>query len=81
MSEVKSILKNNNHDEKNKTIAIVCHGGTIRIVLCSVLNLALKNIWNMRQESTALNIIDYNDSNSLVSLLNDTSHLEDWWEK
>jgi hypothetical protein len=37
-------------------------------------------MWNIEQYSTALNIIDYYDYKGFVSLLNDTSHLEDWWE-
>ena len=81
MTEVNNILQKNNHGEKDKTIAIVCHGLAIRIVLCNALNLELKNIWYIKQKSTALNIIDYNGSKRFVSLLNDTSHLEDWWKK
>ena len=81
MTEVNNILQKNNHGEKDKTIVIVCHGLAIRIVLCNALNLELKNIWYIKQKSTALNIIDYNGSKCFVSLLNDTSHLEDWWKK
>ena len=81
MTEMNNILQKNNHGEKDKTIAIVCHGLAIRIVLCNTLNLELKNIWRIKQKSTALNIIAYNSSKCFVSLLNDTSHLEDWWKK
>ena len=81
MTEINIILDKNNDDGKDKTIAIACHGLTIRIILCNALNLELKNIWHMKQKSTALNIIDYYDSKGFVSLINDTSHLEDWWEE
>ena len=81
MTGVNTILQNNNHDGKDKTIAIVCHGGAIRIVLCNALKIELKNVWHMKQKSTALNIIEYYESEAFVSLVNDASHLENWWEK
>ena len=80
MTEVNRILQEHKNEEKDKTIAIVCHGGAIRIILCNALNLELKNLWFIKQNSTALNIIDYYDNRGFISLLNDTSHLEDWWE-
>jgi len=80
MTEVNRILQEHKNEEKDKTIAIVCHGGAIRIILCNALNLELKNLWYIKQNSTALNIIDYYDNRGFISLLNDTSHLEDWWE-
>ena len=80
MTEVNRILQEHKNEEKDKTIAIVCHGGAIRIILCNVLNLELKNLWFIKQNSTALNIIEYYNHKGVISLLNDTSHLEDWWE-
>jgi len=80
MTEVNRILQSHKNEEEDKTTAIVCHGGAIRIILCNVLNLELKNLWYIKQKSTALNIIDYYDNRGFISLLNDTSHLEDWWE-
>jgi broad specificity phosphatase PhoE len=80
MTEVNRILQEYKDEEKDKTIAIVCHGGAIRMILCNALNLELKNLWYIKQKSTALNMIDYYDGKGFVSLINDTSHLEDWWE-
>ena len=45
MTEVNRILQEHKNEEKDKTIAIVCHGGAIRIILCNALNLELKNLW------------------------------------
>ncbi|MCK4241229.1 MAG: histidine phosphatase family protein [Candidatus Atribacteria bacterium] len=80
MNELSKILKKHQKEDKDKTIAIVCHGGTIRVILCNAFNLELKYIWNIKQNSTALNIIEYYNHKGVISLLNDTSHLEDWWE-
>ncbi|TET09843.1 MAG: hypothetical protein E3J83_01470 [Candidatus Atribacteria bacterium] len=67
-------------ETNDETIAIVCHGGTIRVILCSILKLELKYMWRIEQNPTALNIIDYYDYKGFIFLLNDTSHLEDWWK-
>jgi len=65
----------------DETIAIVCHGGTIRVILSNALNIGLDKIWNIGQDSTALNVINYYDHSAFVNLINDSAHLEDWWEK
>ena len=80
MAELSSLLKKQEKTDKDKTIALVCHGGTIRVILSNALNIGLKNMWNIEQYSTALNIINYYDHKAFVALINDTSHLENWWE-
>ena len=81
MTKLNKILKEYNKLDIDKTIAIVCHGGTIRVILCNVLNLELKYMYRIEQYPTALNIIDYYDYKGFISLLNDTSHLENWWKR
>jgi len=80
MAELSNVLKKHEKTDKDETIALVCHGGTIRVILSNALNIGLKNMWNIEQYSTALNIINYYDHKAFVALINDTSHLEDWWE-
>jgi len=80
MAELNNLLKKHEKNDKDKTIALVCHGGTIRVILSNALNIGLKNMWNIEQYSTALNIINYYDHKAFVALINDTSHLKDWWE-
>ena len=80
MAELSNVLKKHEKIDKDETIALVCHGGTIRVILSNALNMGLKNMWNIEQYSTALNIINYYDHKAFVALINDTSHLENWWE-
>jgi len=80
MAELNNVLKKHEKKGKDKTIALVCHGGAIRVILSNALNIRLKNMWNIEQYSTALNIINYYDHKAFVALINDTSHLENWWE-
>lgn len=59
----------------DETIAVVSHGGTIRTILCAVLNIHLNHVWSIRQDNTAVNIIDYYRDKTIVSLVNDAHHL------
>lgn len=60
-----------------ETIVVVSHGGTIRTLICAALNIHLNYLWNIRQDNTAVNIIEYYDNRAVVSLLNDIHHLEE----
>lgn len=60
----------------DQTIAVVTHGGTIRLILSAALDLDIKFLWHFRQDNTALNIIDYYGSKAIIALVNDISHLD-----
>lgn len=61
---------------QNETIVIVSHGGTMRVILCAALGIELDKMWFIRQDSTAINIIQYFDHQVVVSLVNDTCHIK-----
>jgi len=81
IGELDRIIKEHYELSTEKPIAIVSHGGAIRIILCNVLNLDMQYMWKIEQSPSALNIIDYYDGKGFISLINDTSHLENWWEE
>lgn len=62
-----------------ENILIVCHGGTIRTLICAVLNIDLKHAWNFRQGNTAISILEYYGEGNFntLALLNDTKHIDD----
>jgi len=60
----------------NQTIVVVSHGGTIRTLLCAVLNIHLNHLWNIKQDNTAINMLEYYDEQVMVSLVNDVHHLD-----
>ncbi|GAW91512.1 alpha-ribazole phosphatase [Calderihabitans maritimus] len=61
----------------DETVLVVSHGGTIRAVICAVLDLEMDRIWQFRQDNTAVNIIEFYEGRTVISLLNDTHHLYD----
>lgn len=58
-----------------ETVVVVSHGGTIRTILCAVLELDLNKVWCIKQDNTAVNILEFYQDKVLVSLVNDTHHL------
>lgn len=58
---------------KGKTVAMVCHGGTISVILNHILK--SKDFWKQIPASASLNIIEYKNSKVKIKLFNDTSHL------
>ncbi|MDU4959754.1 MAG: alpha-ribazole phosphatase [Sporomusaceae bacterium] len=61
---------------ENKTILVVSHGGTIRTLLCAALGLPLERVWAIRQDNTAVNVIEYYPDTTMVALVNDIHHLQ-----
>ena len=60
---------------QEETIVLVSHGGTMRVLLCDALGLDIEKMWSLRQDSTAINIVEYYEMTQVVSLVNDTCHL------
>lgn len=69
---IKRIVRNH----PGETVAVVSHGGTIRTLLCDALNINLDYVWNIKQDNTAVNVIEYHDHRAIVTLVNDTCHLK-----
>ncbi len=55
-------------------IAIVSHGGTLRTILCEALGKPLDELWSLRQDATALNVLTCGAAWQL-EVINDTAHL------
>lgn len=62
------------HPDEN--IIIVAHGAINRVILCSILEIPLKNLWSLSQFNTAVNIFRYDDGFFTVELINGTAHLD-----
>lgn len=70
---VHTLVQRHPHD----TVVVVSHGGTIRTIICATLGISLNRVWNIRQDNTAVNILEYYDDRVVLALLNDCHHLTD----
>ena len=59
-----------------KHIVLVTHSVTARVILLSVLNSSVENIYRINQGNTALNVIEFRNYGPVVIKMNDTSHIK-----
>ena len=57
------------------TYLVVCHGGTIRAALVSLLRLPPDLVWRIRQDNCALTAVDVWDAEPMLAFSNDQTHL------
>jgi len=54
---------------------LVSHGGPIKALLCYVLGLEIRSLFRIKQDNTAVSVVEADAVTSRVILLNDTCHL------
>lgn len=59
-----------------KVIAIVSHGGAIRVMLLKLQKMGLEKMWEIEQLPAAVNIVDFIDGRPRMTAVNDTSHMK-----
>lgn len=74
MDRVINALNEIIQNHSGERIAIVSHGGVIRVILCYILGVPLENIFRFEQDYAALNIIEFWDTYPVVKLMNGTMH-------
>ena len=62
---------------EEKTVLLVSHGGMIRTLICQLLGLEISHWSSFRIDNASLTIIDTYPRRTIISLLNDTSHLRE----
>jgi len=58
-----------------QTVLLVGHGGSLRAAIVALLELPRRAAWSLWLGTASLSIIDLRPNNSMLRLLNDTSHL------
>ena len=62
--------------QKSGSFAAVTHSNIIQIILCSLLNLKLDQMWRLAMQPTAVTLIETHSPAKIICL-NDISHLKD----
>ncbi|MFH0856201.1 MAG: histidine phosphatase family protein [Candidatus Omnitrophota bacterium] len=57
-----------------REVAIVCHGGVISALVCSILK--RKNFWRYVPKGASLTVIEYKDNQPKIREFNETKHLK-----
>ncbi len=61
--------------QPGKDVIVVSHGGPIKALLCHVLGLEIRSLFRIKQDNTAVSLVEVNDATRRVVLVNDTCHL------
>ena len=73
---VDGFIKDLNEKYDSKHILLVSHSVTVRVMLLSFLNSGMENIYRIKQDNTALNIVECRNYGPVVMKMNDTSHMK-----
>jgi alpha-ribazole phosphatase len=63
------------HKPESK-IAIIAHGGPLRLLICNLLGLGIEHWLQLRIDHASLSIVETYPQGNILNLLNDTSHLK-----
>jgi broad specificity phosphatase PhoE len=75
-ARVKTFIRRLETFKPDNTIAIVSHGGPLRLLICNLLGIATKHWQQIRIDRASLSIIETYPQTAFLNLLNDTSHLK-----
>lgn len=62
----------------DKTVLVVAHGGALRVLVCILLGIGIEHWRQIRLDGASLTIMEGYPDRVVLSLLNDTCHLEDY---
>ena len=72
MAALEKVLRK--HSEK--TIVLVSHRVVCKVMICAILGLDNSHFWQIAQDTTAINLIQYKKGKYILSLMNETCHLK-----
>jgi alpha-ribazole phosphatase len=58
------------------TVAVVTHGGPLRLIICRLLGIGIEHWIRIQVDHASLSIVETYPQGAILSLLNDTSHLK-----
>ena len=56
-------------------LVLVSHGGPIKAIVCHVLGVPPRRLFRIKQDNTAVSVVEADTTTARVVLLNDTGHL------
>jgi broad specificity phosphatase PhoE len=59
-----------------KTLVFVSHRVICKVLICAILGLDNSHFWQITQDTTAINLIQYKGGKYILSLMNETCHLK-----
>lgn len=60
---------------QDQTVLLVAHGGSLQMLICSLLGLSAKSFWQFNLDHCSLSKIMVYEAGAIINYLNDTNHL------
>ncbi len=75
-NRVQSFLNRLKKYKQKETILVVAHAGTLRLIICNLLEMGLEHWQQVQVNLASLSIMETHPQGAILSLLNDVSHLK-----
>lgn len=60
---------------EGKTVLVAAHDAVNKAIICDVLGLDMSHFWQIKQDNTCINVLEYQDGTWRLVLLNSTNHM------
>ena len=71
-----AVLEEVVRSHSGKTVVLVSHRVVNKVIICGILGIDNSHFWQIGQDTTAINLIQYRDGRYILSLLNEACHLK-----
>lgn len=59
----------------NETVLVAAHDAVNKAILCDILGMGMERFWQIKQDNTCVNVLEYVDGKWRVVLVNSTNHM------
>lgn len=75
-ARIKAAIEEITSSHPDETVLLVAHSGTLMILICMLLKHPIEKYWQFRLDRTSVSEISTYPDGAIITLLNDTCHLE-----
>jgi alpha-ribazole phosphatase len=75
VTRVKAAANDIVREAQERTVALVAHGGTLRVLVCQAMGIEPPAFWRLRADPASISELHVYDQTAILARLNDTHHL------
>ena len=62
-------------DYDGETLLVAAHDAVNKAIICDIMGLDMSHFWQIKQDNTCINVLEYNEGTWRIVLLNSTAHM------
>ena len=59
----------------DETILVAAHDAVNKAIICDLMGIGMEHFWQIKQDNTCINVLEYNEGTWRIVLLNSTAHM------